>query len=156
MFHRPVGPVEAAWPVSLPSDEWRGMGKEVSHTPGIPWQRFCQRPPRRLVDEMTGHILILTPQGQKTERVLGELGFRWHVSLYFGICSICLLGYVSTHFAIYIHCTAMGLESESRGSKYSRKAYLYDFIKTRKIRSRETVSVMDDRQISIWAGGGNF
>lgn len=71
----------SAW---FSSSRWvERFGEEVSHTPGTPWQQHCQRPPRWSLDEMTGHILILTPRGQRNRR-----GWRrWHVSLYIGVCS---------------------------------------------------------------------
>lgn len=92
------------------SSRWvERFGEEVSRTPGIAWQQLCQRPPRWSVDEAPGLILILAPRGQKTESVLGEGGYRWHVSLYFGVC-VKVCGDIFMHSAIYIqyaHCTAM-------------------------------------------------
>ena len=59
----------SAW---FTSSRWvERFGEEVSGTPGTPWQQLCQRPPRWSVDEMTGHILIPTPQGQRNREGAG-------------------------------------------------------------------------------------
>lgn len=111
-------------------DELLGK-RSVAHR-GFPQQQLCQRPPRWWSDEMTGHILIPFPwAATETERLLGEAGCRWHVSLYFGVCCVCLCEGVlrNLHVPWHLHSIRPLYWNESkrawrRTAKYSIKTYL--------------------------------
>lgn len=118
----------SAW---FTSSRWvERLGEEVSRTPGTPWQQPCQRPPRWSVDEMTTFLSSL-PEGKETERVLGDGGYRWHVSLYFGVCYVgpCEGVWRHLHALRHLHSIRSLYWNElkrgwRRGAKYSIKAYL--------------------------------
>lgn len=145
----------SAW---FTSSRWvKRFGEEVSsHTLGTPWQQLCQRPPRWSVDEMTTFLSAL-PEGKETERVVGEEGYRFHFMLKFGLCEgVWRHLYAPRH--LHSICPLYWNELKrgwSRSTKYCIKAYL---LRKRAAESRErkrgeTYSMMDDREISIWAGG---
>ena len=154
----------SAW---FTSSRWveRFGGKRSAAHRGLPDSRPARGPPRWSVDEMTGRILILAPRGRGNRagagwRRMEVAGFTSFWSLLcwsawrcaetssytplFTFNTSTVLNWAVERLALegYIFYKGILVEYDTRKSAAESQGQ----------RRRETTSVMDDREISIWAG----
>lgn len=100
-------------------------------------------------------------EGKETDKVLDEGGYQWHVSLYFGDW-FCLPVWLRVKISSCTLPFTFNMPTVLKAAEerlvleheifYKGILVKYD-LHSSESRSRETTSVMDDREISIWAGG---